>query len=329
MLRGLIVLAILAAGCSSAPDPFEQARLPVDSVTSTTALVPRRAGEPQPTPALSPDDAESQQLDGARDVIHVLGSLAVVPDDVADWTADAPILGDDLATVVALGCPLDDDRCTATPLDILAASPVDVVSLATDAAEAGGIATLALAAESASAAGVRVVGFGATVEAAVAPIILAGTSGEIAVHAISLSSATPVAEATDTQAGIAGSAALPLLIEQIETSVREGRGVIVLVDWGPGESRAPDTARAEQAALFAELGVDAIVGAGSGFLQRFDRVDSTAVAYDLGHATTEADDPILRDTAIARLEFGVPGASCLLPATATPQGPLLGAESSC
>ncbi len=322
---------MLGACSSDAPD---QSALVVEPSTPTT-LVARQAGTPTSSTAPTTTSSTSTlttptpTTSSPIGVVHVLGALATLPGDTAGWDDRIAPVTDDLGTITTLGCELDTVGCEPERLTLLGAASVDVISLATDIAEQSGADALELAADALETRAVGVVGFGETIEDAVAPIVLGNGNASIAIHAISLSPEPPVAEATASGAGIAGASALPLMIRSLEASVADGRGVVLLVDWGPDEVRAPAQDRADRAALFAEIGVDAVIGSGSGYLHRLDRINNTTVAFDLGSAVTAETDVTRTDTAVARLEFGTPGVACLLPATADPDGPVLDDVVSC
>ena len=295
------------AALSTAPTTNEplfsrQVENPVDpNVTPTTA---ETAPPPPPTP-----------------IVHVLGGIAALVDGSPAWQANVPVVDGDVATIASLVCnPAEDATCSPDLIAAWASGGVEVVNVATAAA---GVATdLGTSVEALRASGVEAVGYGSDQADAVSGITLERDNATISVHAISLV-IDPDAAAAQDRPGVAGPDAYDDLVAVVEERRNEGAAIIVIVDIGAADDRAPTAEQIEQVQRLIEIDADAIVGTGSDYLQRFDRVANSTVAYSLGHTATATDDPLRTDTAVLRLEFANPGRACLLPATGSATGPAL------
>lgn len=314
----LCVAALLLGACTDAERPTlsstDSSNNTAESTATDTIVFGRQAGEPalgrvarEPGEPLPP-------------VVHVLGSIRSIADETVRFSNDASPVVDDLATIVSQGCT--PGECPAGQLGQWAGDQVEIVNVATRAAASEGTGQLGAHVADLRESGLTVIGYGESAESAAAPVIFTTGAQEIAIHAISLDPDNP-ALATESTAGVSGIAQLDLLRESIIDNRNNGRGVVVLVDWGIQEGRAPTDQQIADVEQIVDAGADAIVGHGSDFLQRFDLVSQSAVAYSLGNASITTADPLRADTAILRLEFDTPGRSCLLPATAGPSGPAL------
>jgi len=319
----LVSLSVLASACSSGDD--EPRLTPSTAVDDAAAQISpprsnaRQAGEPAPGRTAGEPDAS---VAGAPPLVHVLGSIRSIEDPAVSFGVDLnPILGD-LATVASVGCA--PASCSATGVAAWAEGEIEILNVATSVAASEGSDVLGAYVSEVRLQGVSIVGFGQDVEEAVSPVIFSSGDQAIAIHAISFDVAgdSPGAAGEDSP-GIAGVSAIDLLRESIISNRNDGRGVVVVIDWGDVQSRAPTPEQLEDIDQIVNAGADAIVGHGSDFLQRFDLVGQTAVAYSLGNASVTTPDPLRADTAVMRLEFDTPGRSCLLPATAGPSGPSL------
>ena len=323
----LLAVALVSSACSSegtprtvqepVQDPSAQPEL---TTTTRDPSVGRSAGDPADASgdAAAGTPVEPVTITGAESVIHVLGSIRSIPGTVEPWDQGVPVLGADLATVASLSCTTADS-CAPAAVAAWAGAPLELVNVAT-ANGALDLATITEVNEALAVTGVRTVGFGSTAEQATAPVIVQNDDLAIAFHAISISAEAEIV-ATETSPGIAGPAQFGRLLERVAESRSMGYGVVVLVDWGSLDVRAPTDLEITAVEQLVEAGADAVVGHGSDFLQRFDQVGSAAVVYGLGNAVTENPDPLRNDSATLRLEFGRPGRSCLIPTTATALGP--------
>jgi len=313
----LAAFVVLLASCASSSN---------DSSPDTS--VPARpggrvAGEPADDRARTAmEPSESSQ----PAVLHILGTLALLPESPAAIPQQVVPLQTDLASVVSLGCTPGDDGCEVERVELLESANIEVVNLATAAAGTAEDATLNSTVSTLGEAGIGVIGWGANLEEAVLPLHIRTGGETIALHAISLAEdgADRTAHATADAAGIAGPDAFVALLQALMDSETAGHRVVVAVDWGNAERRSPDEDTVDLATSLVRAGADAVVGSGSEFLNRLEVIDGAPVAFDLGQAATATDDALRRDTAVLRLEFGPTAAeTCLLPATANASGPVL------
>jgi len=318
LLAMLSLLSLAALACSSDdPEPRLTPSTPEilneTSVDAEESSVAKQAGGPSVARNAGEPGVSEAPL------IHVLGSIRSIADPTVSFGVDAsPVVGD-LATVASIGCA--PTSCPASAVAAWADGEVEILNVATTLAASEGSGPLGAYVSEISLQGVTTIGYGETVNEAVSPVIFSNGGQEIAIHAISLGENTSAA--TESSPGVAGASAIDLLRESIISNRDDGRGVVVLIDWGALEARAPTAEQVADVEQIVNAGADAIIGHGSDFLQRFDLVGQSAVAYSLGNASITTPDPLRADTAIMRLEFDTPGRSCLLPATAGPSGPSL------
>ena len=257
-------------------------------------------------------------------VVHVIGSVRATPTDEA-WETTIPLVNDDLATIASVNCNLGDD-CDIESIADWAAGRVDIVNLAT-AANVLSTESLTELQSALEDRGVASVGFGPNRQSAQRPFVFVSEDVSISVHAVSLTAIADV-EATDDAPGIAGPQSFEATLDAIAASRDAEQGVVVVIDWGGLDDRAPSAVETDAAEQLIDAGANAIIGHGSDFLQRFDQVATGVVAYGLGNAVPASAEPLRRDTSVLRLEFDRPGTSCLLPATATEAGPSLDDEAT-
>jgi hypothetical protein len=319
LLLGLVTLA--AAGCTDEGQNtvFEGSggTQPADSdVTDDLARqagdpteVARVTGEPEPAPPIEP-------------ILHVLGSIRSLEPAPSAWQLRVPIIDDDLATIASLGCDTTTPDCSTSSLVDWATDRVEVLNVATSDAAGEDPDVLRSLVTAAEQAGVAVIGYGASEAEAIKATVFETHSVLVAVHAISMSTNGELA-ATSNGSGIAGASSFDALLESVAANLEQDLAVIVLIDWADRDGRAPSTEMVADVQQLVDLGVDAVIGHGSDFLQRFDQVAGTAVAYSLGNTTTTDQDPLRSDGALLRLEFGTPGRACLLAITASASGPAL------
>ena len=330
-------LALVLASCSSGQADSTGGETAtgeielIETTTTTTASVnaregvARQAGEPSPGriaggPSADTPTTASNSVADATQLVHVLGSIRSIEDQTADFSAGVPPLLNDLATIASIGC--SPTECPATAVATWAEGTLEIVNVATRTAASEGLGQLEAYVGDLQREGIAVIGFGATIDDATRPIVFSNGNEEIAIFALSLDPDNPAIAANDAP-GVAGLDSVGAIGELVTANRDSGRGVIVLVDWGDDDRRSPTIEQTDSITQIIDAGADAIIGHGSDFLQRFDLVDQTAVAYNLGNSSVTTTDPLRADTAVLRLEFDSPGRSCLLPATAGPSGPAL------
>lgn len=293
------------------------------SVGSTISTVNRSAGRQSGEPAeIGRTAGEPAETQPRGPVVHVLGSVRSLGDGTAGWESGVSVVSDDTATIASLACSFADENCLDSSLVDWATGRVEVVNAATVAASEAGAQVLSAGLSTLEAGGIEVVGFGSNEAEAVSPVVVETPEFEIAIFAISLS-ATPESAASSTSSGIAGPSSFPALLAAVDESLENDQAVIVLVDWGDRELRAPTNEQLADVQELVDHGIDVLVGHGADFLQRFDRVENTTVTYSLGNTTTSSAEALRADTAVLRLEFDRPGQSCLLPSTSSTSGPIL------
>ena len=313
----LFAVCLLAACSSTAPEAT------APDTTSVARPAARTAGEPVDDQARAAVDPSAVQRPA---VVHVLGTLALLPESPAAIPQQVTPLQDDLVSLITLGCAPGTDGCTSDRIDALAAADVEVVNVASAAVGSTDADQVGAAVASLGAAGIEVTGWGENRASAVEPVRIAAAGQTIALHAISLAEdgLERSAHATESTAGIAGPDAFAELLVAMAASQSAGDRVVVAVDWGDAERRSPDGEIVDLATALVRAGADAVVGSGSEFLNRLEVIEGAPVAFDLGQAATATDDALRRDTAVLRVVFnGDADAACLLPATASATGPSL------
>ena len=343
------VFALISAGCGSRAD--EQAVDPVPETAESPALVARQTGEPSSASVAGEEtviteDTTDTDTDTDIDIdadidaytttttstpvtpvpplvadVALIGSIRTVPDG-STTEENLRSTGATDAVIASLACTRSTG-CEPTDLATWAANEVDVLNLATSRAALDGATLLSDYADVLLASGVATVGFGANLTEALTPVILGSGERPIAVYAISLAVDLPESlVATATSPGVAGGpAALTQLTGQIGESLDDGQAVIVITDFDRLDDRSPQPLAIEQIETLVDAGANGVVGHGSDFLQRFERIDQTAVAFGLGNAATNSGEPLRRDTAVLRFSLTPGGTTaCLLPATGGPEG---------
>ncbi len=304
------------------------------TTTSTTTTSTTTTTEPPPPPPVA---------------IDALGAIRTVPlpdtdtdtdteDEDEDATAEepeqtGPTVFDNDATLATLGCT-SSTGCAPTDLATFAANQIDVINLATSEAAADGTEVLGEYQAALISTGVATVGYGENLEQATTPVVLGPEGRLVAIYSISF---TPELDtdlvASETTAGIAaGDEALARILERVRTSIDGGEKTIIMVDWGQTDDRAPTEAQIEWAQAFVDAEANVIIGYGSDFLQRFERIPPTAVAFNLGNAVTLDEEPLRRDTAVLHVSFTEEAEqTCLLPAVGGELGITLDnpAETDC
>lgn len=319
VLIALGVSALILAACSS--DEGDNKSL--GASTTTTTINARLAADPIDA-TLDPNRTTTtapQASTRANPILHVLGSIRSITDPSAAWQSDVPVIGNDLVTVASLGCAPTAEGCGADEVTGWSLGGVDLLNVATaEAATAG--EDLRTFVVDVGTKGLNVLGYGPNEASAVNGLTAGSGDSMISLHAISLR-ADATASAGAVTAGIAGPASFDALLEEVATRHEEGLGVVVVVDVGSLDDRSPTPEQIDSIQQLVDAGVDAVIGHGSDFIQRFDRVGQSTVAYSLGNAVIDTPEALRADSALLRLEFGNPGQACLLPTTATAIGPLL------
>ena len=298
------------------------------STTTTQQTKARQAADPLDG-TLDPNRTTTTLVSTlARDagpILHVLGSIRPITGPAPDWQTIMPPLTNDNATIASLGCTPTNEGCTSADVAAWAMGGIDLVNVATSKA-ADERETLAEFIQDATTEGLNVVGYGLNLASAVNGVSVGTPGSPISVHAISVTASDDASAGPDTP-GIAGPSAFDALLATIADRQSTGHGVVVIVDSGSLDDRAPSPSQIADIERLIDAGVDAIVGHGSDYLERFDHVGSSSVAYGLGNAVIDTTEPLRTDSAVLRLEFDSPGRACLLPSTASAVGPMLDHET--
>ncbi len=309
----LCAVFFVATACSGGNDNI--------AVPVTTTEEPRQIVEPETTSAQPTTTTTTEAPPPPVAEIHVLGSLRTIP-AASGPTATSPVLAVDDATIASLACTRSSG-CEPTDLAAWAANTLDVVNLATSAGGVDGLAVLDEHAAALVASGIATAGYGADLASAVEPAIVGDPDVPLAVFAVSLAEGLPTElVATETTGGIAaGEDALAEIVALLDAPPVGYAHTAVIVDFGLVEGRAPSEEVSAQVQLLVDAGVDAVVVHGADFLQRFERIEETAVAFSLGNAATATTEPLRRDTAILRLVFEEQASNaCLFSATGSEIG---------
>lgn len=311
--------ALVLASCST--DQGDNTAL--GASTTTTTVNARLAADPIDA-TLDPNRTTTTAAPAntrANPILHVLGSIRSITDSSAEWQSDVPVVGNDLVTVASLGCDPTTEGCGAEAVIEWSSGGVDLLNVAT--AEAATVGEdLRRFVLDVTTSGLNVLGYGPNEASAVNGLTAGSGDSMISLHAISLR-ADDAASAGEVTAGIAGPASFDALLEEVAMRHEDGLGVVVVVDAGSLDDRSPTTEQIDGIQQLIDAGADAVIGHGSDFIQRFDRVGQSTVAYSLGNAVIDTAEALRADSALLRLEFGTPGQACLLPTTATAVGPLL------
>ncbi len=318
----MVGLAIFVlGGCSNG----EAKNTSFELTTSTTQpLNARQAADPV-RGELDPDrttTSDSPTAESAANrTLHVLGSIRSITDPSPNWQSNIALVGNDLATVASLGCDPTSPDCTAALVTSWSNGGIDLLNVATSDAASAGDALPAFV-DQLNGAGLTVLGYGLNRASAVSGVTVGSNASAISLHAISLNADDQASAGVDSP-GIAGPSSFDALLDAVADRQAAGLGVVVFVDAGSLDDRAPRPALIDSIQRLVDLDVDAVIGHGSDFIQRFDRVDQSTVVYNLGNIVIDTPDVLRTDTAVLRLEFGTPGRACLLPATAAAIGPAL------
>jgi len=312
---------VVLAGCSSG----DAEKTSIEPPASTTELVTARQAADPLQGALDPNRTTTSvsrtTVSPTDQTLHVLGSIRSITNPSPNWQSDVPVVATDLATIVSLGCDPTSPECTASLVSAWSSGGIEVVNVATASSSLAGDALPAYV-EQLNAGGLTVIGYGLNRASAVGGVTVGTDDSEISLHAISLSARDEASAGIDSP-GIAGPSTFDALLEAVADRQAAGFGVVVVVDVGSLDDRSPTSEQIDSIQRLIDVGVDAVVGHGSDFIQRFDRVGKSTVAYNLGNVVIDTPDARRTDSAVLRLEFGTPGRACLLPSTAAALRPLL------
>ncbi len=188
---------------------------------------------------------------------------------------------------------------------------VDLVSLANNHAYDYGNDALLDTFDTLSSAGIAYVGAGENLDEAKQPVYIIANGIKIAV--VSATQIERIAnpdtkEATATSAGVLRCLDPSALLEVIAEAEENSDFVILFIHWGTESQEEIDWYQEEQSLVYAQAGVDLIIGAHPHCLQKIDVVDGVPVVYSLGNFWFNSRT---QDTGAVRVVIGNDGIESL------------------
>ena len=177
-------------------------------------------------------------------------------------------------------------RANPANIELYELMGVDVVSLANNHAYDYGEAALQDTFTTLENAGIPYVGAGKNIDEAKKPLYLIANGikiGIVSATQIERNATPDTKEATATSAGVLRCMDPSALLEVIADAKANSDFVILYVHWGTESQETTDRFQNEQAPLYAQAGVDLIIGDHPHCLQKLDVVAGVPVAYSLGN----------------------------------------------
>jgi poly-gamma-glutamate synthesis protein (capsule biosynthesis protein) len=163
---------------------------------------------------------------------------------------------------------------------------VDIVSLANNHAYDYGESALLDTFDTLESAGIPYVGAGRNIDEAMKPVYFVANGMKIAVVSatqIERNSTPDTKEATATSAGVLRCMDETKLLSVIAEAKDNSDFVILYIHWGTESVEKTDWLQDKQAPIYANAGVDLIIGDHPHCLQKLDSVSGVPVAYSLGN----------------------------------------------
>ena len=163
---------------------------------------------------------------------------------------------------------------------------VDIVSLANNHAYDYGEQALLDTFSTLEEAGIPYVGAGRNIEEAKKPVYLIANGMKIAVVSatqIERNAVPDTKEATMTNAGVLRCMDPTALLEVIAQAKANSDFVILYIHWGTESQETTDWLQDKQAPIYAEAGVDLIIGDHPHCLQKIDCISGVPVVFSLGN----------------------------------------------
>jgi poly-gamma-glutamate synthesis protein (capsule biosynthesis protein) len=163
---------------------------------------------------------------------------------------------------------------------------VDIVSLANNHAYDYGESALLDTFDTLESAGIPHVGAGRNIDEAMKPVYFVANGMKIAVVSatqIERNSTPDTKEATATSAGVLRCMDETKLLSVIAEAKDNSDFVILYIHWGTESVEKTDWLQDKQAPIYANAGVDLIIGDHPHCLQKLDSVSGVPVAYSLGN----------------------------------------------
>ena len=177
-------------------------------------------------------------------------------------------------------------RAKPEHVDFLHQLGVDVVSLANNHSFDFGEISLLDTLETLNNADIPYVGAGANLEEAIKPVYFVANGMKIAIVSatqIERTSTPDTKEATQNRAGVLRCMDATRLLSVIAEAKENSDFVILYIHWGTESQEEIDWLQEKQAPLYAEAGVDLIMGDHPHCLQKLDKVAGVPVVYSLGN----------------------------------------------
>ncbi len=177
-------------------------------------------------------------------------------------------------------------RANPSNIEMYAQIGVDLVSLANNHAYDYGEQALLDTFSTLEGAGIPYVGAGRNIEEAKKPVYLIANGMKIAVVSatqIERNAVPDTKEATMTNAGVLRCMDPTALLEVIAQAKANSDFVILYIHWGTESQETTDWLQDKQAPIYAEAGVDLIIGDHPHCLQKIDCISGVPVVFSLGN----------------------------------------------
>ena len=177
-------------------------------------------------------------------------------------------------------------RANPSNIEMYAQIGVDLVSLANNHAYDYGEQALLDTFSTREGAGIPYVGAGRNIEEAKKPVYLIANGMKIAVVSatqIERNAVPDTKEATMTNAGVLRCMDPTALLEVIAQAKANSDFVILYIHWGTESQETTDWLQDKQAPIYAEAGVDLIIGDHPHCLQKIDCISGVPVVFSLGN----------------------------------------------
>jgi len=177
-------------------------------------------------------------------------------------------------------------RANPANIEMYAQLGVDLVSLANNHAYDFGEEALLDTFATLEEAGIPYVGAGRNIDEAKKPVYLIANGIKIAVVSatqIERNAVPDTKEATMTNAGVLRCMDPTALLEVIAQAKANSDFVILYIHWGTESQETTDWLQDKQAPIYAEAGVDLIIGDHPHCLQKIDRISGVPVVFSLGN----------------------------------------------
>lgn len=333
LLPGVLLTAVLLAGCA----------------TSTVAGTP--APTPPTPPTTSPVTTPAPAPERQRIVVNGTGDVNLDPDYIPAlraegyehaWSGLEGLFTEDDLTVVNLECPVSERgtivpkefnfRCDPAALPAARTAGVEVANLANNHSGDYGQVALLDSITHARDAGIAPVGIGADVEEANTPAVLEVGGWTVAV--LGFGGVVPSADwlATSSRPGMADGDDIDSMTDAVRRAADVADLVFVSIHWGAELDTEPRAEDVERARAMIDAGADGIFGHHSHRLQPLGEHAGRPIAWGLGNFVWPRNSEAGARSAVAQFVVEPDGTvtGCLLPADIVSSGhPVLTGGRSC